>query len=82
MTLAKAKLRGAPIIGTKGGITVAAKHKIHEIKPGIPIHLFLKMEPTDLQKFGNDVHVTLLASKRAPVPGPGKGPKTPKKTKK
>jgi hypothetical protein len=61
---------------------VAAKHRVHEIKPDIPIHLFLKMEPTDLQKFGQDVHVTLLATKRAPVKKTGKGPKTPKKTKK
>jgi hypothetical protein len=61
---------------------VAAKHRVHKIKPGIPIHLFLKMEPTDLQKFGQGVHVTLLANKRAPVRDTPKKPKPPKKTKK
>jgi len=61
---------------------VAAKHPVHEIKPDTPIHLFMKMEPTDLQKFGHDVSITLLASKRAPVPRTPKKPKSPKKTKK
>ena len=61
---------------------MAAKHRVHEIKPGVPIHLSLKMEPTDLQKFGHDVQVTLLASKRAPTKDTGKGTKRPKKTKK
>ena len=61
----------------------AAKHQVQEIKAGIPSHLFLKMEPTDLQKFGKDVQVTLLASKRSPPKKNGKkGPKTPKKLKK
>jgi hypothetical protein len=58
----------------------AAKHEVHKIKPGVPIHFSLKMEPTDLQKFGNGVQVTLLASRRTPEKKmPKKGTKTPKK---
>jgi hypothetical protein len=79
----------------KGGITVAetkktaagkskaaAKGKIHEIKPGVPVHLFLKTESTDLQKFGHDIQVTLLAKRKAAeMKTPKKGQKTPKKGK-
>ena len=60
----------------------AAKHQVPEIKAGIPIHVFLKMEPTDLQKFGQEVQVTLTSRKRTPAKKNGKkGPKTPKKLK-
>lgn len=57
------------------------KAKVQQIKHGVPVHLFLKMEPTDLQKFGHDIRVTILADRRSPV-GRGKhkkGPKVPKK---
>jgi hypothetical protein len=60
----------------------ATKQQFPEIKAGIPIHTFLRMEPTDLQKFGQDVQVTLLAAKRSPPKKGGKkGPKPPKKKK-
>lgn len=54
-----------------------AKGKTHKIKPGVPIHLFMKMEPTDLQKFG-DMQVTVLANRRSvekKTPKKGKPPK-------
>lgn len=69
---------------TATGISkVSAEHKIHKIEPGVPVHLFLKMEATDLQKFGHGVQVTLLANRRTPEKKtPKKGNKTPKKGKK
>lgn len=54
---------------------VAAKPKVVEVKPGVPINLWLKIEPTDLLKYGPDVQVTLLAGKRAPKPIPKPKPK-------
>lgn len=59
------------------------KDKVQEVALASRLHSFLKMEPTDLQKFGHDAPVTLLAMKRSPHPKPKhpKGPKTPKKSK-
>jgi len=50
----------------------------------IPTYDYLKISPTDLQKFGEDDQVTLLANKRSgPMPKPPKPsrPKGPKKQK-
>lgn len=55
-----------------------AKHNVHKVKSGVPVRLFLKMEPTDLQKFDQGVQVTLLMDKRAPKK-PKKRGKPPKK---
>ena len=60
------------------------KDKVQEVATSIRVDSFLKMEPTDLQKFGHDASITLLAMKRTPHPKPKKnpkGPKTPKKPK-
>lgn len=62
-----------------------AKHKVHKVKSGVPLHLFLKMEPTDLQKFDQGVQVTLLMDKRPPKkrkkhPKKGTKPKPAKKS--
>ena len=60
------------------------KNEVQGAALAVRLQSCLKMVPTDLQKFGDDAPITLLARKRAPVPKPKKdpkGPKTPKKTK-
>ena len=49
----------------------------------IPTYDYLKISQTDLQKFGEDDQVTLLANKRGAMPRPPKPPKPkgPKKQK-
>jgi hypothetical protein len=82
MTLAGVEEEGSQSsaeIAKREVITVAvAKQQVQEIKPGIPIDPFLKMEPTDLQKFSQDVQVILMARKRTPAKKGKKGPRTPK----
>lgn len=55
----------------------AGTGKTHKIKEGVPVHFWLKMEQTDLEKFG-DVQVTLLANRRTPAKKVPKGTKPPK----
>jgi hypothetical protein len=64
--------------------TIRAEDQLQNFEADIPVSDYLKIEPTDLQKFGKDDQVTLISKKRPPhkkstKKGPKKGTKTPKK---
>jgi hypothetical protein len=53
---------------------------VHDSEPAIPVHDYLKINPTGLHKFNWDEQVTLLAHKQSQTPPRPKRPKKGRKS--